>query len=100
MKIKISPSPYYRNRVVYTLRGVKKCSGFYHFWKCNIRADCPSGKGYFVQAEFIYADKKGKSYYSDKPLGIEIKKHCKNGWEARKVMRFLYELPIDYVRNL
>lgn len=98
--IKITNSEYYKNRKRYELSGIKKCSGFYDYWFVNIKAFCPSGVGYFVIARYIYANKNGKSYFTNQSSGIEIKKHCKNGWEAKRVMKFLYDYPVDYVDNI
>lgn len=99
MKILSKRSIYYSDRKEYFLKGVKKCSGFCNYWKIDIHAKWNGVSTYFVIARFHAATKTGKQYFTFQDTGIEIKKHCKTAWQAKRVMKFLYENPIDYVNN-
>ena len=99
MKIRIIKSKYYKNRKEYYLKGIKKCSGFIHYWNISMSATWVS-RSYFLVIKQYYCHKSGKQYHDNAKSGMRISKHCKNANEVKKVMELFYKHPIDYVDNI
>lgn len=95
-RMKITKSEYYKDRNDYEIDIIKKCSGLAHWWNINCKASW-TGNSYFVIYNAFYCEQNGKDFYFNSRSGMEIKKHCKTASEAKRIMNFLVDNPIDYV---